>query len=173
MARKTSSSRVGAPAPYRGTPSRPTRDPVAGILLAAALPLLIAGLVMPALSVTSFVVFGTTYSILDGVLSFWSDGRYALFVLVFLFSVVLPLGKVAIGIWAWLAAAPGETLPGRLLRAAAWVSRWSMLDVCIVALLVVALEGSLLTTADIHAGLVLFAVGVAVSTVATYRLVQR
>ena len=136
------------------------------------MPLLIAGLVMPALSVTSFVVFGTTYSILDGVLAFWSDGRYALFVLVFLFSVVLPLGKLAIGIWAWLAAAPGGSLPGRLLRAAARVSRWSMLDVCIVALLVVALEGSLLTTADIHAGLVLFAVGVAVSTVATYRLVR-
>ena len=128
---------------------------------------------MPAVSVTSFVVFGTTYSILDGVLAFWSDGRYLLFALVFLFSVVLPLGKVAVGIWTWLAAAPGGSLAGRLLRAAAWVSRWSMLDVCIVALLVVALEGSLLTTADIHAGLVLFALGVAASTIATHRLVER
>ena len=128
---------------------------------------------MPAVSVTSFVVFGTTYSILDGVLAFWSDGRYLLFALVFLFSVVLPLGKVAVGIWAWLAAAPGGSLAGRLLRAASWVSRWSMLDVCIVALLVVALEGSLLTTADIHAGLVLFALGVAASTIATHRLVER
>lgn len=122
---------------------------------------------------TSFVLFGKTYSIIDGVLGFWSDGRYFLFVLVFLFSVVLPLGKVLIGIWAWLAAADPGSLPDRLLRAAAWISRWSMLDVCIVALLVVALEGSLLTTADIHAGLVLFATGVVVSTIATYRLVKR
>lgn len=128
---------------------------------------------MPAVSVTSFVLFGKTYSIVDGVLAFWSDGRYGLFVLVFLFSVVLPLGKVAVGIWAWLAAADPGSLPDRLLRAAAWISRWSMLDVCIVALLVVALEGSLLTTADIHAGLVLFAAGVVVSTVATHRLVRR
>ena len=128
---------------------------------------------MPAISVTSFVVFGETYSILGGVLAFWTDGRYGLFLLVFLFSVVLPLGKVLVGIWAWLAAAPGGSPAGRLLRAAAWVSRWSMLDVFIVALLVVALEGSLLSTADIHAGLVLFAVGVVVSTVATHRLVQR
>ena len=122
---------------------------------------------------TSFVLFGKTYSIIDGVLGFWSDGRYFLFVLVFLFSVVLPLGKVLIGIWAWLAAADPGSLPDRLLRAAAWISRWSMLDVCIVALLVVALEGSLLTTADIHAGLVLFAAGVVVSTIATHRLVRR
>ena len=128
---------------------------------------------MPAISVTRFVLFGETYSIIDGILGFWSDGRYGLFVLVFLFSVVLPLGKVAVGIWAWLAAADPGSLPDRLLRAAAWVSRWSMLDVCIVALLVVALEGSLLTTADIHAGLVLFAAGVVVSTIATHRLVRR
>lgn len=122
---------------------------------------------------TRFVLFGETYSIIDGILGFWSDGRYGLFVLVFLFSVVLPLGKVAVGAWAWLAAAEPGSLPDRLLRAAASISRWSMLDVCIVALLVVALEGSLLTTADIHAGLVLFAAGVVVSTIATYRLVRR
>ncbi len=128
---------------------------------------------MPAVSVTSFVLFGATYSIVDGVFDFWSDGRYGLFVLVFLFSVALPLGKVAVGIWAWLAGADSGSPLGRLLRAVAWISRWSMLDVCIVALLVVALEGSLLTTADIHAGLVLFAAGVVVSTVATHRLVRR
>lgn len=128
---------------------------------------------MPAVSVTRFVLFGETYSIIDGILGFWSDGRYDLFVLVFLFSVMLPLGKVAVGVWAWLAAADPGSLPDRVLRAAAWISRWSMLDVCIVALLVVALEGSLLTTADIHAGLVLFAAGVVVSTIATHRLVTR
>ena len=122
---------------------------------------------------TSFVLFGETYSIIDGVLDFWSDERYGLFVLVFLFSVILPLAKVAVGIWAWIGAADPGSLPDRLLRAAAWVSRWSMLDVCIVALLVVALEGSLLTTADIHAGLVLFAAGVVVSTIAAHRLVKR
>lgn len=128
---------------------------------------------VPAVSVTSFVLFGETYSIIDGVLAFWSDERYGLFVLVFLFSVILPLAKVAVGIWAWIGAADPGSPPDRLLRAAAWVSRWSMLDVCIVALLVVALEGSLLTTADIHAGLVLFAAGVVVSTIATHRLVKR
>ena len=128
---------------------------------------------MPAISVTRLVLFGETYSIIDGILGFWSDGRYGLFVLVSLFSVLLPLGKVAVGVWAWFAAAGPGSLPDRLLRAAASISRWSMLDVCIVALLVVALEGSLLTTADIHAGLVLFAAGVVVSTIATYRLVRR
>jgi len=128
---------------------------------------------MPAVSVTKFVLFGATYSIIDGVFGFWSDGRYFLFALVFLFSVVLPLGKVLVGIRAWISPVHPGSPAGRLLRAAAWASRWSMLDVFIVALLVLALEGSLLTTADIHAGLVLFAAGVVVSTVATHRLVRR
>ena len=60
-----------------------------------------------------------------------------------------------------------------LLRTVAAISKWSMLDVFIVALLVVALEGSLLTTADIHVGIVLFAAAVVTSTIGTHRLVAR
>ena len=127
---------------------------------------------MPAVSVTRFVLFGETYSIIDGTRILVGQALRPV-------RAGLPfLGGAAAGegrgrIWAWLAAADPGSLPDRLLRGAAWISRWSMLDVCIVALLVVALEGSLLTTADIHAGLVLFAAGVVVSTIATHRLVTR
>lgn len=149
------------------------RDPLAGVLLLASAPLLAAGLLAPAVSLTSFVVFGATYSILDGVLAFWSDGRHGLFALVFAVSVVLPVVKIAAGAWAWWRPGdPGGTRT-RMLGFVAAVSRWSMLDVAIVAILVLALEGSLITTADIHLGLVLFAAAAAVSSAALHRLVRR
>lgn len=149
------------------------RDPLAGVLLFASLPLLVGGLLMPAISITKLALFADTYSILDGVLAFWTSGRYGLFALVFVFSLVFPVVKVGLGLWAWLSSTRDDGMLERLLRAFAAVSKWSMLDVFIVALLVLALQGSVLTTADLHAGLVLFAAAVLASTVATQRLAKR
>ena len=147
-------------------------DRVAGALLLISAPLLAAGLLMPAVSITRFALFGETYSILDGVLAFWSEGRYVLFVLVFAVSVVLPVAKTAVAIWAWRRPAAGRAL-GAALGLFAALSKWSMLDVLIVAVLVLALEGSLFTTADIHAGLALFAAAVLMSSLALHRMTAR
>jgi hypothetical protein len=54
----------GTPQPYR-------RDRLAGGLLLLALPLLAAGLLMPAISITHFAVFTDTYSIAGTVIAFW------------------------------------------------------------------------------------------------------
>jgi uncharacterized paraquat-inducible protein A len=48
-----------------------------------------------------------------------------------------------------------------------------MLDVFIIAVMVLALEGSLFTTSDVHAGIVLFAAAVVSSTLALLRLSRR
>jgi len=128
---------------------------------------------MPAVSITQFALFDETYSIIEGVFAFWSQERYGLFVLVFAFSVVLPVAKTTVAAWAWLRPAAADPALGKALRLFAAVSRWSMLDVLILAILVVALEGSLITTADIHVGLVLFAAAVVTSSVALHRLVAR
>lgn len=128
---------------------------------------------MPAVSVTKLALFGETYSILDGVIAFWSGGRYGLFVLVFAFSVVLPIAKIALGFWAWRRSAQSQPALERVLKLFATVSKWSMLDVFMVAVLVLALEGSVITTADIHVGLLLFAAAVVTSSFALHRLVAR
>ncbi len=128
---------------------------------------------MPAVSITRFSLFGETYSILDGVLAFWSQQRYGLFALVFAFSVVLPVAKTAVAIWAWRRPPAADPALDRTLRLFAAVSKWSMLDVLIIALLVLVLEGSLIAAADIHAGLVLFAAAVVTSSIALHRMVAR
>ncbi len=151
------------------------RDRLAGGLLLVALPLLVAGLAMPAISITRLFVFTDTYSIAGTVFAFWTSGNYLLFCIVLFFSVLFPAAKILIALWAWSTGeedGEGENLR-RICRLFAAISKWSMLDVFIVALTVLAVEGSLLGAADVHLGIVLFAMSVILSTLAIQRLAAR
>jgi paraquat-inducible protein A len=156
----------GTPQPYR-------RDRLAGGLLLLALPLLAAGLLMPAISITHFAVFTDTYSIAGTVIAFWEAGKYLLFGVVLFFSLLFPSAKILIALWAWSTDHGDGEKTRRICGFFAAVSKWSMLDVFIVALTVLAVEGSLFSAADVHVGLVLFAVSVIASTVALQRLTRR
>lgn len=156
------------------TPTSP-RDRLAGGLLLLALPLLVAGLAVPAISITRLFVFTDTYSIAGAVFAFWASGNYLLFALVFFFSLLFPAAKILIALWAWSAGEEdeeGKTLR-RLCRLFAVISKWSMLDVFIVAITVLAVEGSLFAAAEVHLGIVLFALSVILSTLAIQRLAAR
>ncbi|MBT4908442.1 MAG: hypothetical protein HOM58_21800 [Rhodospirillaceae bacterium] len=146
------------------------RDPIAGTLLLLALPLLVAGLTMPAISITHFMVFTDTYSIAGTVFSLLSGGQYVLFAIVLFFSLLFPSAKILIALWAWYDGDDERT--HRLCVLFAAISKWSMLDVFIVALTVLAVEGSLFTAADIHLGVVFFAIAVIASTIALRRVAR-
>jgi paraquat-inducible protein A len=143
-----------------------------GALLLAALPLFVAGLVMPAISFTRFALITQTYSLLDGVLAFYASKKYVLFAVVFVFSIVLPALKILVGLWAWAPGARNRAMLGKVVRLFAAISKWSMLDVFIIAVMVLALEGSLFTTSDVKIGVVLFAAAVVLSTLALMRLAR-
>ncbi len=139
------------------------RDRLAYGLLLAALGLFVAGVTLPAFTVSSLWVFERTYSIVGGIRDMALRGDWLLAGFVGGVSVVLPIGKILVG----LAALSRLTSPGprmaRTLRILSALSRWSMADVLVLALLVVILNGQLLTTADVHSGIALFALGVAAS----------
>jgi paraquat-inducible protein A len=140
------------------------------MLLLAAAPMLVAGLTMPAISVSRLVFFEQQYSLMQAILAYWSQGQWALFVLVLVFSVLIPASKVLIGLWAWVAGQNRPQLVRRMLRVLAAISKWSMLDVFIVALTVLVVDGRILDSADVHVGIILFAAAAIASTLATQRL---
>lgn len=144
------------------------RDRISGGLLVAAAPMLAAGLLMPAISVSRLAFFEQTYSIWDAIVRYLDDGKLALFALVLVFSVLFPAAKIGVGLWVWATAAP--QVAHTTLRLLATVSRWSMVDVFIIALMVLVVDGRMLDTADIHFGIVLFAAAAIASTLATHRL---
>ncbi|MCH8182200.1 MAG: paraquat-inducible protein A [Proteobacteria bacterium] len=142
-------------------------------LLALALPLLVAGLLLPAVSVSSLWIFNDTFSLTDGALQLLREGEYLLFVAVFFFTFVFPVLKIVAGLAVCLGSPGNSRLFRRLFPAMAALSKWSMLDVFVVAIIVVMLEGSLLSDADARFGLFLFAGSVVLSTLAIQRLKSR
>ena len=144
-------------------------DRALGPILVVTLGALVAGLLLPAITVRSLFI-SQEFSLVESVLAFLDQGDWFLFIITFLFSVVFPVVKIMTGIalWFFLDATSGYARPA--LGWLATLSKWSMLDVFIIALIVLVADGRLLTSADIQIGAIVFSVAVLVSTWATRRL---
>ena len=82
----------------------------------------------------------TTFSVLTGIDSMWRHDAEGLAGLLFAFSVAFPTAKLAI--LAWLAAHADPDAPhGPAGRLAHHVGKFSMLDVLVIGLVVVAVKG--------------------------------
>jgi len=145
-------------------------DRFLGLLLIAAAAALVAGWLLPVMTVRTLLVFYDEVSILTGALRLLESGDVAIFVLIVLFTVVLPVGKL---IFAWLAWSRLRVDDPRVRRVLGWietVGRWSMLDVFVVAMLVVVIKLSLISDVEIHAGLYVFIAAVVLSMFAVRRI---
>jgi paraquat-inducible protein A len=147
------------------------RDWVAGILLLSAAPLLLVGLWLPVISVRSMLVFARDFSLIDGVLEFWRSGNYFLFAIIGVFTVLLPTMKIGTALLVWSLGLSHGWAPA-LVTQFDRISRWSMLDVLVVALTILLLEGTLVTRGDIGLGFVFFGGAVILSTMATHRIAR-
>lgn len=145
-------------------------DRCLGLLLLAAAAALVAGWLLPVMTVRTLLVFYDEVSILTGALRLLDSGDHALFVLIVLFTVVLPVGKL---VFAWLAWSRLRVHDPRVRHALHWievVGRWSMLDVFVIAILVVVIKLSLVSDVEIHAGLYVFVAAVVLSMIAVRRI---
>jgi paraquat-inducible protein A len=139
------------------------------ILLAAAL--LVAGWLLPIMTVERLLFLTQRVSIVEGALVLWDSGNYFLFAVITLFSILFPTVKLIAAGYLWYGK--GLTEPGhrRWLARLEAFGRWSMLDVFVVALAVVAVQISLIDRVAIHAGIYAFTAGVLLSMIAVRRIV--
>jgi paraquat-inducible protein A len=141
-----------------------------GLVLAVALVLLALGLFLPAIEINSLFFLSREFSLVESVFSFIEAGDYFLFLVTFIFSIVFPTFKIITGLVLWHAADVTGPSVRRLLNGLSAASKWSMLDVFIIALAVLVADGRLLTGADIRIGAIVFSASVLVSTWAVRRL---
>ena len=80
----------------------------------------------------------TSYSILGGILTMIKNGSTGIGVLLFLFSVLFPIWKLATFIYYTYRT---KKSPSKSLRLALNLGKYSMLDVFVLALLVIAVKG--------------------------------
>jgi paraquat-inducible protein A len=138
----------------------PLRGIAVNLLLISALSLLFYGLQAPILTLEKFYFFGNTVSLLSALQQLVQEAEWGLFALVGAFSVLFPIIKILLLLLVWNFDPSRGRQHRRHLAWLATYSKWSMLDVFVVALLVVSVKLGSLAEAHVEIGIYAFAASV-------------
>ena len=132
---------------------------------------LAVGLTAPVLTLEKFFIFDNTVSIFSGLGQLLEEGRVFLFLIILLFSVILPVLKLGV-LFRLLASRGGGEALHRYLHLMHQYGKWSMLDVFVVALLVVAVKLGAVARVETHYGLYAFGTAVLLTMAVTARVIR-
>lgn len=142
----------------------------AAALALAAAAMLVPAQLMPVLS-TETAGRNRTDTIFSGAAELWKQGLWAIAIIVFVASILIPVLKLAGLAWLLLkarGAAPAN--PRRLTRIYAaldFIGRWSMLDVFLAAFLTGLVQFGEFSTVEPRGGIVAFGAAVVLTVLAT------
>jgi len=140
--------------------------------LAAILLCLGGGLLAPIITLEKFYFFENTVSIMSGLLELIDEGQFLLFIIISIFSVVLPVLKLfMLNKLLSPKLADNESFRKYL----DWMhhyGKWSMLDVFVVAVLLAAVKLGSVADVQLHYGIYLFAAAVLLTMLVTARVVK-
>lgn len=130
------------------------------LLIGAAALLFAFGVFFPFFHVTKLWIFGDAISVVSGIMTLFEEGEYLLFAVLTLFTLVFPATKLALLGIIWAEREHDIARVRRLHRRVDQVGKWSMLDVFVVAVLIVAMKSAGLAQLRIGLGLYLFTASV-------------
>lgn len=140
---------------------------LASLLIVASSFTLALGITQPLMRFDKLFVFEETPSLISIIAALYGDGDAALAVVVALVSIAFPIAKIAL-IQAMLALPPQDNKPPpRWKRGLAMLSKWSMMDVVLVALAIFAAKTSGLAQAVSQPGLWFYAASALLGAVAS------
>ncbi len=113
-----------------------------------------------------------TNTILTGVLDLWQSEFYALAALILFTTILAPLFKLLVTLYAVGPVMFGWRLPGVVfaMRSAEWLATWSMLEVYLLAVIVAVVKLAQMATVSLEIGAYAFFALIAVSTLANSAL---
>ena len=132
--------------------------------------LLVAGWTLPLMTVKQFIFLSERVSVFGAVRDLWRADQFLLVLIVAVFSVVFPIVKLGLAFYIWYAADAAGGRLHRLLGSLSALAKWSMLDVFVVALVVVAIQLSLVGDVLLNPGLYLFVAAVLLSMLVVRRV---
>jgi paraquat-inducible protein A len=142
----------------------------AAALALAALVMLVPAQLLPVLS-TETPGVNRTDTIFSGAVELWRQGLWAIAIIVFVASILIPVLKLAGLAWLLLKSRQGARgNPRRLTRIYAaldFIGRWSMLDVFLAAFLTGLVQFGEFSTVEPRGGIVAFAAAVVLTVLAT------
>jgi paraquat-inducible protein A len=133
--------------------------------------LLLMGLSQPLMRVEKAVFWKNEYSVLQGVNSLWHQNQYSLAIILFFFSIVFPIVKLATLAFIWVVPLPDQKRQAAL-HWLGLLGKWSMLDVFVVAILIVLVKLGPLAKIEPQRGVYWFAAAI-LSSMITSMYVER
>ena len=134
--------------------------------------LLLVGLFSPIITLEKFYFFDNTVSIASGLVELVYEGQILLFIIILLFSVVLPIIKLLL---LNLLLSPSIDDAANFKKHLTWMhqyGKWSMLDVFVVAVFLTTVKLGAVANVQLHYGLYLFAAAVILTMIITARVVK-
>ena len=127
----------------------------------------VLSLFSPLLSINEFYIFKDTLTIYSVMLSLFHSGEWLLFLAIFIFALLLPSAKyLLLLIYGILLNSYKPTNRVTCLLEA--ISKWAMLDVFIIAILIASIKLKAFASAQTHYGLYLFVLSVLIAILCTY-----
>jgi paraquat-inducible protein A len=126
------------------------------VLIVVALALFGTGIFFPFFHVTKFWVFDDAVSVVGGIITLFREGEYFLFAILTLFTLCFPCIKLGLLAVVWLEREHDLAKVRRLHHWVESIGKWSMLDVFVVAILIVAMKSAAVAEIHIGSGLYLF-----------------
>ena len=142
------------------------------IILIITLLFLVTGFITPLVTLKKFLLIEHTFSVLSGTLELFTENQFFLFLLIFSFSIVIPLLKIAV---LFKLLYSRETHKPSLHKFLHWMhlyGKWSMLDVFVVAVLVVTVKLGAIASVEIHYGMYFFSAAIILTMIITARIVK-
>jgi paraquat-inducible protein A len=134
------------------------------ILLSSAC--LIAGLVLPVITLKELVFWKHTFSVLSGIQALWREGDWGLAVIIFLFSIIFPFIKLVMLLIVWYKKFE-EKARQRLIYFIGQIGKWSMLDVFVISITIVITKTAKLIKAEPRPGIYIFGLSVLLAMAVT------
>ena len=138
----------------------PKQSIIINLLLLVALGILMIGITAPLLTLIKFSFIENTVSLLSTVKQFYADQEWFLFIVITVFSLCVPVIKIASLLLILNVDYSRGSLLDKSLHVIETLGKWSMLDVFVVALLLVSVKLGALAKVEVHYGLYAFATAV-------------
>jgi paraquat-inducible protein A len=144
-----------------------------GLMIVGATVCLVLGLTLPIMRLTRFYIWTDVHSLVSIVRELYFSGEIFLASIICIFSVIFPFFKLLylLALYSIRQVHPGGD-PGRWLKRIAWLGKWSMLDVLVLALVIFYAKATNLADATSMPGIYMFAVAVILTMIANSMIEQ-
>ena len=137
------------------------------LMLLLSLVLFLAGLFRPFTRITKLWLFDNDVSVYQGLITLFKEQEVFLFGILLIFTVIFPFVKLSALLTLWLTPGLKAQTMARVHSFVSNLSKWSMLDVFVVAVLVVLIRSGGLARIKAQDGLLLFCASVVLTQIAS------